>query len=202
MKIYDITPTVSPNTAVFPGDTPFSLNVNRDYEKGDSYALNSITTTTHIGAHTDAPYHYHEQGDTIEKRNLNIYLGPCQVITVTDKKFITPDDLNEIKAERILFKTNSYPDAQNWQDDFAALTPELIKVLAERKVVLVGIDTPSVDQADSKELETHHAIYENDMAILEGITLKDVPDGFYTLVALPLKLEGADASPVRAVLIV
>ena len=107
----------------------------------------------------------------------------------------------EIKATRILFKTNSFNDPNTWHNHFNALSVELVKYLAEKDVKLIGIDSPSVDLADDKELQAHHEIAKNDMAILEGIILTDVEDGLYDLIALPLKIKDADASPVRAVLL-
>jgi arylformamidase len=107
----------------------------------------------------------------------------------------------EIRAERVLFATGTFPDPENFTTDFAALTPELVDYLAGRGVRLVGIDTPSVDLFDSKDLPAHHRCLAHDMAILEGLVLTGVPEGVYELIALPLKLVGFDASPVRAVLV-
>lgn len=107
----------------------------------------------------------------------------------------------DICAPRILFKTNSFPNPNQWNNDFNALTPELIDYLVDKNVILVGIDTPSVDLANDKILKTHHQILKHDISILEGIVLTDVPEGSYILSALPLKMKNLDASPVRAVLI-
>ena len=130
-------------------------------------------------------------------------MGACQVIEVEGKPSrIMPVDIKEkILAPRILFKTNSFPDPDQWNDDFSALSPELIYYLKSQKVVLVGIDTPSVDPATDKTLVSHKAIFESDMAVLEGIILTHVTPGTYQLIALPLRIEGADASPVRAILL-
>lgn len=209
-RIIDISPVISEKTAVFPGDEPFSRKVALSFAQGHHLELSAITTTVHIGAHTDAPNHYHPDGESIEARPLDIYFGPCQVIDVRAcrkqspaKKRIMPDDIAgiHIDAPRVLFQTDSFPDPDHWNDDFLALSPELIEYLAAQNVRLVGIDTPSVDPADSKALEAHNAIYKNDLAILEGIVLTAVDPAIYTLVALPLKIKGADASPVRAVLL-
>ncbi len=202
-KIWDISPPISPLTAVYPGDVPYSRAVSLEFPK-DHLTLSAITTTLHIGAHTDAPIHYHAQGQSIDQRPLERYIGECQVIAVKIPKGerIRPADLRtKILAPRVLFKTGSFPDPNRWNADFNSLSPELVDFLAAEKVVLVGIDTPSVDPADSKKLESHQAIYQKDMAILEGIVLEVVPEGLYTLVALPLPLKDADASPVRAVLL-
>ena len=206
MAIIDISPLISEKIAVFPGDTPYHRQVALAFEKGDHLALSSMTATLHLGAHVDAPNHYHPDGIGIAERDLHPYIGPCQVIefaTSEPMARIKPADLEGmvIKAPRILFKTGSFPDPNRWTDDFAALSPELIHFLADQGAVLVGIDTPSVDPAPAKVLSSHLAIYERNLAILEGIVLDKVPEGIYQLIALPLKLDRADASPVRAILL-
>ncbi len=199
----DISPVLRPGIAVFPGDTRFEREIAMSFKEGQHLDLSSIKTTLHVGAHTDAPSHYHADGKTIEERSLTHYLGSCQVIEVKgNPERIFPKDLSEeLKAPRILFRTNSFPNPDKWNDDFSALSPELIKFLKTKNVVLVGIDTPSVDPAKDETLASHKAIYESDMAILEGIILTHVKPGLYQLIALPLKIEGGDASPVRAVLL-
>lgn len=205
-KYFDISPTITEELAVFPGDVAFKQESHKDFYNGNNYKLSSVITTLHLGAHADAPNHYHPDGQDISERDLNYYLGPCQVITVESSKKsyrLTKKDISHIKinAPRILFKTNSFTNPNQWDDNFTALSPELVDYLAEQNVILVGIDTPSVDVADSKLLETHQAIYKNNMAILEGLMLNTVTDGLYTLIALPLKIKNADASPVRAILL-
>ena len=201
--IIDITPTLSPRTAVWPGDVPLSRSVALSIAEGANIDLSSITTTVHVGAHTDAPSHYVAGGDDISARSLERYLGPCQVIRVDIRGArIRPEHVaDEITAPRVLFATGSFPDPEHWNEDFAALSPELIAWLHDAGVGLVGIDTPSIDPFDSKALESHQAVAERDMAILEGVVLDDVQPGQYTLIALPLPIDGADASPVRAVLL-
>ncbi|MBT3583392.1 MAG: hypothetical protein HN509_00685, partial [Halobacteriovoraceae bacterium] len=167
--------------------------------------LSTIETTVHLGAHTDAPNHYHRDGEGIATRDLKYYFGNCQVMEVSlaPGERITPAALGkkEINAKRVLFKTNSFPDPDSWNSDFNSLSLELVSYLADRGVTLVGIDTPSVDPSDDKELSSHLEIYRRDMAILEGIVLTHVEEGNYILNALPLKIKDADASPVRAVLL-
>lgn len=202
--IYDITPMVSPAMAVFPGDTPYENTYLLAFEKGHHLSLSKIQSTVHLGAHADAPSHYHAEGKTIEARSLDLYLGKTQVITVKNRPGhrIAPDDFAiPIQAPRVLFKTGSFPNPNHWNDDFMALSIELIQFLVKSGVKLVGIDTPSVDVSDDKVLEVHNEIYRNDLAILEGIVLDKVPDGIYDLIALPLKLQGSEASPLRAILL-
>lgn len=205
MKIWDISPSISEKTAVFPGDVPYSRSVSMDTQQGQHLTLSSITTTLHIGAHADAGNHYHRDGKGIEARKLETYLGACEVVEVKIPRGarIKPEHIKgrNISAERVLFKTGSFPNPNSWNNDFNSLSPELIEQLADQGVVLVGIDSPSVDPVDSKALESHQALHRRNVAVLEGIVLDQVAEGKYTLVALPLKLEGADASPVRAVLV-
>ena len=202
---FDISPPISERSAVFPGDQKFSRTIVMETKSGQHLTLSHIQTTLHIGAHTDAPNHYHRDGESIDERSLNFYFGPCQVIEVKAARGerIFPVHLNKIpiQAPRVLFKTNSFPDPLAWSNDFNSLSPELIAELNRKKVILVGIDTPSVDPAEDKILSSHQAIHKNNMAILEGIDLSQAPAGVYTLIALPLKIKGADASPVRAILL-
>ncbi len=203
--IIDISPEISSKTAVFPGDTPFEQNFLLKIDSGHNIDLSTIKTTVHIGAHTDAPRHYHADGVSMADQTLNYYLGAAQVIEVFVGKNqrIYVKDLThvDITAPRILFKTSSFPDPNSWNDDFVSLSAELIDYLAAKKVILVGIDTPSIDLANDQLLESHKAIFKNKMAILEGIVLSQVSAGLYDLICLPLKIVDSDASPVRAILL-
>lgn len=201
-EIFDISPLISPQLAVFPGDTPFSRELLLDTQKGDHFTLSRITTTLHLGAHADGLNHYSTSKEGVEARTLNAFLGKCQVIEAKVAKGSRISELAEpVLAKRVLFKTGTFPNPNHWNSDFAALSPELIHSLNAQGVVLVGIDTPSVDPESSKKLESHQALFATRMAVLEGLVLTHVPAGVYTLVAPPLKISGADASPVRALLL-
>jgi len=200
---YDITPPITPKLAVWPGDTPLSREVLNDMARGDNITLSTLRATMHLGAHADGPNHYGKDAPAIDERGLDYFLGPCQVIRVGVARAtrITPAMLpGEVTTSRVLFATGTYPDPHNWNTDFAALSVELVDFLHHRGVITVGIDTPSVDLFESKDLPAHKAILRCNMSILEGLVLKDVPEGMYELIALPLPLVGFDASPVRAVL--
>jgi arylformamidase len=208
--IYDISPPLSPKLAVWPGDTPLTREVlldmrpnQRVYKIVSNITLSTLHATVHLGAHVDAPSHYGADAPAIDQRSLELYLGPCQVMRVSVPRAtrITPDLLPAaVTAPRLLLATGTYPDPERFNEDFAALSPQLIEQLHRQGVRLVGIDTPSVDLFDSKDLPAHQACLRCDLAILEGIVLTDVPEGIYELIALPLRLVGFDASPVRAVL--
>jgi arylformamidase len=201
--LYDLTPPITEYLRVWPGDTPPTREVLLNMRQGDEITLSTLRATVHLGAHADAPSHYGLDAPSIEARSLDDYLGPCQVIRVNvgRGKCITAEMIPvPIAAPRVLLATGTYPDPELFNEDFAALAPELVEWLHERGVRLVGIDTPSVDPFDSKELPAHKTFLKHDMAILEGLVLRDVPEGLYELIALPLRLVGFDASPVRAVL--
>ncbi len=201
--IYDLSPTVSSHLAVWPGDTPLSRDVLLDMQRGDNLTLSSLRSTVHVGSHADAPSHYGAFAPNIEDMPIERYLGLCEVVHVTvrpGERFGHQSLPRDISQERVLFRTGTYPDPNNFNEDFAALAPELIDWLAAEGVRLVGVDTPSVDLFSSTDLLTHQACLKNDVLILEGLVLGDVPEGVFELIALPLKIAGFDASPVRAVL--
>lgn len=202
-RIHDISPLINPALAVWPGDTPPSREVLLDMKRGDNTTLSTLRATVHLGAHADAPSHYGKDAQSIESSPLEAYLGPCQVMRVSiDRNArITPAMLPApLQAPRVLFRTDTYPNPARFHEDFAGLSVELINHLHVHGVILVGLDTPSVDLFSSNDLPAHGAILRHHIAILEGLVLGTVPDGLYELIALPLKLAGFDASPVRAIL--
>jgi arylformamidase len=201
--IYDITPPITDALEVWPSDTPPSREVLLDMKRGANLTLSTLHSTVHLGAHVDGPNHFGVDAPGIDACPLENYLGPCQVIRVAipPHGLIVPSDLRaDVAAERILLATGTYPDPNRFTHDFAALDPSLVDFLADRGVRLVGIDTPSVDPFESEDFASHHACLRRQVAILEGIVLTGVPEGRYELIALPLRLVGFDASPVRAVL--
>jgi arylformamidase len=201
--IYDLSPAISPTLAVWPGDSPPRREVLLDLARGDSVTLSTLRATMHLGTHADAPSHYGLGAPDIGGRPLEPYLGRCQVVRVAAERGtrVGPAMLDPaITESRVLVATGTFPDPTVFSTDFAALAPELVDALHDRGVILVGIDTPSVDLFDSKDLPAHRRFLAHDMAILEGLVLDRVPAGRYELIALPLPLAGFDASPVRAVL--
>ncbi|MBI4575382.1 MAG: cyclase family protein [Planctomycetes bacterium] len=203
-RVIDISPLVSERIGIWPGDRAYRRRVSRRIEEGQGYTLSDVSTTVHLGAHADAPSHYVAGGAGIGERPLDLYYGPAQVIAVRvpPGQRIRPEDLNvPVRAARVLFRTDSFPDPERFRTDFNSLSPELVDSVHASGGVLVGIDTPSIDPFDDRSLLAHQAVARLDMAILEGLVLAHVAPGDYTLVALPLRLEGADASPVRAALL-
>ena len=212
-ELIDISMEMSDRLAVFPGDTPLSREVLLDTARGDHLTLSTLRTTVHAATHLDAPTHY--GGDvSIERVPLSRTCGECLVATVAgeivegriemanleDSLAALGFDREAPLPERILIATGSFPDPTRWNDSFLGLEPSLVDALADCGVRLVGVDTPSVDTADSKDLPAHARCLARDVLILEGLRLGEVDPGRYELFCLPLKLAGFDASPVRAAL--
>jgi len=207
MALIDISPLISERIANWPGDIPFKRNLQMSHSNGDHLELSSIETSLHLGSHADSSLHFEKDESGIESVDLNAYYGNCRVVEVKGESGsrIYPEDLNlEIRNKaqlpRILLKTASFPNPDNFNEDFRSLSPELIEFLSQKGTKLIGIDTPSVDPFSDKELLSHHALFKYGMRHLEGLVLMNVKPDKYKLIAFPLKIEGADASPVRAVL--
>jgi len=201
--LYDLSPTVRPETPVWPGDTPFQSRLAWSIAEGASVNLSVITTTPHLGSHADAPFHVDGRGEGIGELSLEPFLGTCRVHKVPPVPLIEPRHVEGIdlgNPRRLLLRTESVADRRAFAERFTALSPEAAALLAERGLLLVGLDTPSVDPFESADLAAHHALVRGGVAILEGLVLDGVPEGVYELIALPLRLAGLDASPVRAVL--
>lgn len=204
--IVDISPALTEKIGVWPGDSRLSREVLCELRKGDSVTLSTLRCTVHLGSHADGPNHYGRDGCGVGEMPLARYIGPCHVVAVRARRGerITPADLltplESITLPRVLLKTGTFPDADTFNTDFAALCPTLVDALAARSVMTIGVDAPSVDLFDDKKLLAHNAILRHDIAILEGLVLRDVAPGDYELIAPPLKLMGFDGSPVRAAL--
>jgi arylformamidase len=199
--LFDISPRISPKLAVWPGDMPFEMK--KRFLPG-GIESGSLQATLHLGAHADAPRHALPQGESVEALGLDAYLGHCEVIALQlpPRSRILPGHLAQpIRAPRVLFKTSSYPDPECFTEDFTGLSPALVQDLKRQGCTLVGIDTPSVDPFDSVALEAHHELFTQGLRVLEGLDLRKIEPGLYTLIALPLNLEESDGSPVRAVLL-
>ncbi len=201
----DISPQIDERLAVWPGDVPFSRTEQNTIASGDPINLSSIGTTLHLGAHVDAERHYVEGGRDVAAWPLERFIGPCEVVHVPAERggWVLPEQLRGQltmpQTPRVLLRTDTYPDAAHFNNDFAGIHPDTVDLLAERGVVLVGIDTPSVDRFEDATLPAHQRFGERGMTILEGLRLASVPAGMYELIALPLRIGGGDGSPVRAV---
>jgi arylformamidase len=201
--LWDISPTISAGIPVWPGDTRFEASATWEIGNGCPVHVSRMTMTTHLGAHTDAPSHYDPAGASIDAVALDPYIGPCRVIHCMGVPCVQPEHVAGLLDEvppRVLLRTYDKAPQAAWDAAFPAIAPETIALLASRGVVLIGTDAASLDPQDSKTLDAHHAVRQHKMAILEGVVLDAIAPGDYELIALPLKLAGMDASPVRAVL--
>ena len=202
LKIWDISPAVDERSEVFPGDTAYAQQLHFSLTPDCPVNVNRITFSPHTGAHADAPMHYANGEAAIGAVDLQPYLGPCRVIHCLDcgplvQTAHIAHALDKLPA-RVLLRT-ARTASQSWAL-FTAIAPDTLALLAIKNIVLVGIDTPSVDPATSQDLLCHHLLLKHNLRVLENLVLDDVPEGDYELIALPLKLVRADASPVRAIL--
>mgnify|MGYP001179134524 CR=1 FL=1 len=203
MSLIDISQRVSSRAGVFPGDTPFSLRKVAALADGASCDVGTITTTLHVGTHADAPSHFALGAAAIDAVPLERYFGPCRVVERIGDAPLGVDDVrawNPLRGMRYLVRTRREVDPDVFPDVFAHFAPDAARLLADAGVALVGIDTPSVDHRDSKTLDAHKAFLAGGVAILENLDLGAARPGPYELMAFPLRLADADASPVRAVL--
>jgi len=201
--ILDITRPLGVGTPAWPGDTPFGLAWPATH--ADGAAVSRLTLSPHLGTHLDAPLHIVADGANAGTIPLAACVGSCEVVAVgPDPTPISPHRLPPgwgPGAPRILFATGTWPSGAQIPPRFASLAPETVDLLADNGVVLVGLDTPSVDDSAATELVAHRRCVARRVLILEGLDLSGVAPGLYTLIALPLRLVGVEASPVRAVLL-
>jgi len=204
MLLWDISPPVAEGAPVFPGDTPYRQQWAATIGPGCPVNVSTLTLSPHVGAHADAPLHYDPQGTPAGALPLEPYLGPCRVIHAIDRGPLVRWQHLAHAARglppRVLVRTYRRAPVDRWDPRLAAFAPETVERLADAGVCLVGIDTASIDPADSKALPSHQVVRRRGLRVLENLVLDDVPEGDYELIALPLKLVTADASPVRAVL--
>ena len=202
-RLWDISPPLATATPAFPGDTTYQQKWTAEIGPGCPVNVSAITLSPHLGSHADAPLHYGPNAPAIGEVDLDPFLGPCRVIHAIDQgPLIAPAHLEHAAAglpPRVLVRTCTKAPRE-WSPRFSAFAPDTIAWLAARGVRLVGIDSPSVDPADSKTLDSHQQLLAHDMRVLENLVLDEVAAGDYELIALPLKLTMACASPVRAVL--
>jgi arylformamidase len=202
--LIDISRLLSPGVAVFPIDTVYEEEFVARIGGGVPVNVSRIAMSVHCGTHADAPYHYDEQGARIAAVDLDVFVGSCRVIDAQAAgPLCLPQDIAPFLKDcppRVLLRLFAGQDSKVWNDDFRALAAETVLLLADHNVKLVGVDTSSVDPSSSKFLPAHMACKNNNITILENLLLDHVEPGDYELMALPLKFENLDASPVRAVL--
>ena len=203
-RLWDISPPVQPGAPVFPGDTPYQQQWSARIGPGCPVNVSAITLSPHVGAHADAPLHYDPTGLAAGALELNPYLGHCRVVHAIGCGPLVEWRHLAHAAQglppRLLVRTCARMPVDRWDPALSAYAPDTVARLADLGVLLIGIDTASIDPADSKTLDSHQVIRQRGLRVLENLVLDEVPEGDYELIALPLKLMTADASPVRAVL--
>jgi len=202
-KWIDITQPLSNDIAHWPGDEPFSYETTVTKAQSGSVNIGKITTSTHIGTHIDAPFHFLNDGKRILEMDIERYIGTCKIIDVSEYPAINEHALRAVLTDpvrRLLIKTSLPNNPKRFPTDVPPITPDGAAYMASLGIKLVGVDVPSVDPVDSKELLGHHALHQHDIYILENVMLDHVAVGDYELIALPLALAEADGSPVRAVI--
>jgi len=203
-RLWDISQTLRADLPVWPGDTPFSHGRRWSQGADSPVTVSRFETTVHAGSHADAPLHYDPTGMSAAEAPLGAYVGTCRVIDARGQgASISAAFIERVVSTpppRVLFRTYDRFPLDAWRSDFTCINAQAVHALAAMGVRLVGLDSPSLDPQDSKTMDAHRAVLAADMRVLEGLVLDDVPPGDYELIALPLKLAGLDASPVRAVL--
>lgn len=206
MRIYDISEPIEEASATFPGDTSFSREWVLRMERGDSCNVSTIRMSAHLGTHADAPLHFDPAGCDIAAVGLEPYLGRCRVVHLRGEGEPALVPLHALTdrllhgVERILFRTVDRHEHRRFDAAFTAIGPAAAERLVHAGIVLVGIDTPSMDHAACKDLAGHQVLRRGGVAILENLDLSAVPAGDYELIALPLRIADGDSSPVRAIL--
>lgn len=202
-RIWDITPTVGPESPVFPGDAPFTIDWSARLADGEFANVSILRFSPHIGAHVDSPMHLDSAAADVAGLKLETFLGRCRVVDLSQSETPDPVSPDEFPLRnlptRVLVKTRK-ERIKTWTTEYRAISPALMRRLIDAGVVLIGVDTPSVDPADSTVLPSHHIALAHHRVLIENLDLSAVPAGDYELIALPLRLSGVEASPVRAVL--
>lgn len=191
----DISIALGPGAPEWPGDTAYSCRWTQQLARGDTVNLSAITTSPHVGTHADAPLHVHDGWPASDDLPIEVFAGPATVCALHKV-----DALPQSHLERLLLRTGYSTATGTFPTEWPALSVRQVEALLARGLTLLGVDAPSVDARHSTGLEVHHALFGGGAYNLENLDLRDVDDGEYDLVALPLKIVGLDAAPVRAVL--
>ena len=204
-KIIDITLPIENGMAIYPGNKPVEISSWHSIDRGDSSNLSSVCFGSHTGTHIDAPFHGSMDGKTLREISLSVFVGKCKVFDLSAcEKCVKKEDLenkNIEEGDRVLLKTqNSIRGLTEFYDDYVFLDGDAAEYLASKGVVLVGIDSLSIKERGSKDNRPHSALLSKDIAIIEGLSLKNAPEGEYELLCLPLSLD-IDGAPARVVLI-
>jgi len=199
--LIDISRPLSNTTPHWPGDTPFDFSLPMRRRSGNGVNVGAFSASTHFGTHLDAPFHFTDSTATIDQLDLGVCYGEALVVDVCGQSLIEPELLPDALPKRVLLRTDSWPSSGEFPISIPTLSIGAVRKLAAQSVTLIGVDVPSVDELESKDLPIHHALYQAGITILESLFLANVTPGTYLLAAFPLLIRGGDAAPARAVLI-
>ena len=204
IRLHDISQRLRAGLPVWPGDSLFDCSVTAAVSQGSSVTLHKISLSTQSGTHAECSRHVRDDARSLDKLDLSAFIGECELrdVTTAQDRVTLSDVIDRLppKLERVVLRTMRTPDWSRWPSGFTAIDPDLIDALAARGCRLIGTDAPSIDPETCKLLRSHHAAHRAGMAILEGLVLDGLDEGRYELIALPLPIEGVEATPVRAVL--
>lgn len=208
MKIFDISRPLFNGLAPWPGDTAFHFELKWKIAEGATVNVGAVTMGVHNGSHADAPFHFKEGATTIEQMPLETYFGEAVVVDLTskfktgDRREITIADIGSAAEmpPRLLLKTGVWRDSKTFPEWIPVIAAGVAPWLKERNVKLLGLDLPSVDPIEAKVLVNHHALAAANIAIVESLDLTEVEPGLCHFSALPLRIDGGDAAPVRAII--
>lgn len=210
-RLYDISVTVNRDTPEWPEDTAFSSIWASTISSGSSVNVSAMTSSPHVGTHADAPLHVHDGWPGSHELPLDAFAGRAIVVDLTGlsgeitREMLAarvPGDFTERigRAPRVLLKTGATIATGDFPEEWSTLSEDCARTLLGYGLRLLGVDCPSVDARESRNLPVHHMVFSGNACLLENLDLRRVPAGEYELLAFPLKLMGMDAAPVRAVL--
>lgn len=207
MKFYDVTVPFAPEMPIYPGDPAVQISPVASLAAGDICTVSHLSFGSHTGTHVDPPAHFIAGMATLDELPLEVLIGPARVVEVGEISAIDAATIaaaNLTGAARVLFKTRN---SRLWQvgvrefaKEFVYLETEAAELLVELGVKLVGIDYLSIEKYNFDQPTTHYALLRNNVIIVEGLNLTEVPAGNYELICLPMKIKNGDGGPARVVL--
>jgi arylformamidase len=206
-RIYDISVPIRSGGLVYPGNPEIEITLQQAVAKGAGANVSFIRFGSHTGTHADAARHFFDDGQTVDKIPLDRLIGPALLLAFPDElRAVTAADLqkHDVKGHtRILLRTRNSAllSQKEFVRDYTFLAPDGAQYLVDNGVELVGIDYLSIEQFHSGHHKTHRTLLERSVVILEGLDLSVPAPGAYELICLPLRIEGCDGAPARAVLI-
>ena len=206
-RIHDISVPVRAGGLVYPGNPEISIELRQAIARGAGANVSQVSFGSHTGTHVDAARHFIDDGQTVDEISLDKLIGPAIVIAFDDSlmsigaRDLEAQDLGRHKRVLMRTRNSSFITGSEFHQDYTFLAPDGAELLVSRGVELVGIDYLSIEQFHSGHHRTHRTLLQNGVVIVEGLNLADITPGEYDFVCLPLRLEGLDGAPARALLI-